>query len=354
MMINLNEFGQYLGSDKENFIVYKDKKPIKRIPFYMVKQVILTPGNTVSTSALFWCSIYDINLMMASNTGRPLSMMLPLTSSAHVKTRVKQYEAYYNSKGVEIAKAILRAKINNQIALLEKHGFDGHKLDYLIVKLSKIKGEKIDDIRTRLMGIESKVSKPYFKHIKTLFPKFLQTPARMKHNAEDPLNNLLNLGYEVLKGEVYRGAMYAHLDPYLGYLHSIQFAKPSLVCDIQEIFRSLIDDFLINYSQKLSEDSFENKNGMMFLSPKESYRMIKAINGLFDKRIEHQRIKKYGKYSTIRTAIREESIKLGQFLRGDVEIYAPVKIQEPKPRPFLACDDRSKIYFLNKQNQVRW
>jgi CRISPR-associated protein Cas1 len=324
LQITLNEFGQYLGSDKENFIVYKDKKPLKRIPFCKVKQVILTPGNTVSTSALFWCSVYDVNIMMASNTGRPLSMMLPLTSSAHVKTRIKQYEAYYNPKGIEIAKTILSAKINNQIALLEKHGFDGHKLDYLIVKLSKIKGETIDDVRTRLMGIESKVSKPYFKHIKTLFPKFLQTPKRMKHNAEDPLNNLLNLGYEVLKAEVYRGVMYAHLDPYLGYLHSIQFAKPSLVCDIQEVFRGLIDEFLVEYSQKLNEDDFENKNGRMFLKRKETYKMIKAINVLFDKRIQHQRIKKYGKYSTIRTAIREEPIKLAQYLRGENESYEPV------------------------------
>jgi CRISPR/Cas system-associated endonuclease Cas1 len=61
MQIILDEFGQYLGSDRENFIVYKDKKPIKKIPFYKVKQVILTPGNTVSTSALFWCSVYNIN-----------------------------------------------------------------------------------------------------------------------------------------------------------------------------------------------------------------------------------------------------------------------------------------------------
>jgi CRISPR-associated protein Cas1 len=317
-----------LGSDKENFVVYKDKKPLKRIPFYKVKQVILTPGNTVSTSALFWCSIYNINIMMASNTGRPLSMMLPLTSSAHVKTRIKQYEAYYNSKGVEIAKAILSAKINNQIALLEKHGFDGHKLDYLVAKLSKIKGEKIDDVRTRLMSIESRVSKVYFKHLKTLFPKFLQTPKRAKYNAEDPLNNLLNLGYEVLKGEVYRGVMYAHLDPYLGYLHSIQFAKPSLVCDIQEIFRSLIDEFLINYSQKLSEDSFENKNGRMFLKQKEAYKLIKGINKLLDKRIERQRIKNYGKYSTIRTAIREEPIKLAQHLRMEKETYRAISLIE--------------------------
>jgi CRISPR-associated protein Cas1 len=118
--------------------------------------------------------------------------------------------------------------------------------------------------------------------------------------------------------------MYAHLDPYLGYLHSIQFAKPSLVCDIQEIFRSLIDEFLINYSQKLSEDDFENKNGRVLLKQKESYKLIKAINGLFDKRIEHQRIKKYGDRSKIRTAIREESIKMAQYIRGEKERYESV------------------------------
>lgn len=326
LQIILNEFGQYLGSDRESFIVYKDQKPIKKIPFYKVKQVILTPGNTVSTSALFWCSVYNVNLMMTSNTGRPLSMMLPLTSSAHVKTRIKQYEAYYNSKGVEIAKVVLTAKIRNQIALLQKHGFDGHKLSYLIEKLQKIDGEKIDDIRPKLMGIESRCSKVYFAHLKTLFPDFLQSSKRIKYNAEDPLNNLLNLGYEVLKGEVYKGVMYAHLDPYLGYLHSIQFAKPSLVCDIQEIFRGLIDEFLIGYSQKLTEENFEHRGERMFLKRKESYKLIKGINDLFDKRIKHQRIHEFGKHAKIRTAIREEPMKLAQYLRGEKENYQSASI----------------------------
>ena len=124
--------------------------------------------------------------------------------------------------------------------------------------------------------------------------------------------------------------MYAHLDPYLGYLHSIQFAKSSLVCDIQEIFRGLIDDFLISYSQRLTEQRFEQKGERMFLNRKESYKLIKAINGLFDKRVEHQRIKKYGKHSKVRTAIREEPIKLAQYLRGEKESYKPVISRETK------------------------
>ena len=75
----------------------------------------------------------------------------------------------------------------------------------------------------------------------------------------------------------------------------------------------------------MSEDYFENKNGTMFLKRKESYRMIKGINKLFDKRIERQRIKKYGKYSTIRTAIREESIKLAQYLKEEKETYVTAR-----------------------------
>jgi CRISPR-associated protein Cas1 len=199
-----------------------------------------------------------------------------------------------------------------------------------VERLSKINGEKIDDIRPKLMGVESRCSKVYFRQLKTLFPDFLQTSKRTKHKASDPLNNLLNLGYEVLKGEVYRGVMNAHLDPYLGYLHSIQFAKPSLVCDLQEIFRSLIDESLIDYSQKLSMDDFEKKNGRVFLKQKESYKLIKEINKLFDKRIKHQRIKKYGERSKVRTAIREEAIKLGQYLRGEKERYEPFHLNENK------------------------
>ena len=54
--------------------------------------------------------------------------------------------------------------------------------------------------------------------------------------------------------------------------------------------------------------------------------MVKTINKLLDKRIKHQRIKKYGKRSKVRTAIREEAIKLGQFLRGEKENYEPIML----------------------------
>lgn len=83
---------------------------------------------------------------------------------------------------------------------------------------------------------------------------------------------------------------------------------------------------LIEYSKELSVNDFENRNGRMFLKKKESYKLIKAVNDLFDKRIKHQRIKKYGQRSKIRTVIREEPMKLSQYLRGEKGKYEPVVI----------------------------
>lgn len=46
------------------------------------------------------------------------------------------------------------------------------------------------------------------------------------------------------------------------------------------------------------------------------YRMIKAVNGLFEKWTKHQRINKHGEYSTIRTAIRGGANKAGAIFEG--------------------------------------
>ena len=50
--------------------------------------------------------------------------------------------------------------------------------------------------------------------------------------------------------------MKAKLEPYLGFLHSLQHGKPSLVCDLQDVYRYLIDDYLIERGQKLRKKDF--------------------------------------------------------------------------------------------------
>ena len=74
--------------------------------------------------------------------------------------------------------------------------------------------------------------------------------------AYDGMNNTFNLAYEVLMWKCHKALVKAKLEPYLGFLHSNQMGKMSLACDFQELYRFLIDDFLIQYCQDVSKRDF--------------------------------------------------------------------------------------------------
>jgi CRISPR-associated protein Cas1 len=74
---------------------------------------------------------------------------------------------------------------------------------------------------------------------------------RRTFKAYDGVNNLFNLGYELLSWKVHKALVNAKLEPYLGFLHSEQYGKPSLVCDMMELYRFMIDDYLIAHYRKI-------------------------------------------------------------------------------------------------------
>jgi len=48
----------------------------------------------------------------------------------------------------------------------------------------------------------------------------------------------------------------AKLEPYLGYLHHIAWGLPSLILDFQDLYRYLVDDFVISYTGALKDRDF--------------------------------------------------------------------------------------------------
>lgn len=112
--------------------------------------------------------------------------------------------------------------------------------------------EDLGQLRKKLSAYESHASRVYFMRIFALFPDSVRPEGRRTFKAYDGVNNLFNLGYELLSWKVHKALVNAKLEPYLGFLHSEQFGKPSLVCDMMELYRFLIDDFLIqNYRRAL-------------------------------------------------------------------------------------------------------
>ena len=186
-------------------------------------------------------------------------------------------------------------------------------------------------LRRKLTSIEAKFSHFYFKQILQLIPENIRPSRRKGYRAYDGVNNIFNLAYEMLAWKVHRAIVHAKLEPYLGYLHSEQFGKPSLVCDFQELYRYLIDDFVIKYCQELGKRDFKVKSENLsrkksgkreYLTDIETKEFTAKLNNYFETTVEIPRIK-VGKKQTIETLINEEALLFAKYLRNEKKECIP-------------------------------
>jgi len=238
-----------------------------------------------------------------------------------VKTRLCQYEAVNNEKGVYVAKQFVLGKFYGQNTILQKYDLSTHDFVYKD-KIEKLKSSMFNPtLRRRLMAYESKLTKHYFNQIFTLFPEKIKPESRRTFKAYDGTNNIFNLMYEMLSWKVHRALITAKLEPYLGFLHSTQFGKPSLVSDFQELYRHLMDDFLVKHCQTLgakdfivkTEDMTRNKKGKrVYLNDSQTQDLMKELNNFFESFVDFPRIR-VGEKQTIETLINEEALLFAKF-----------------------------------------
>jgi CRISPR-associated protein Cas1 len=144
-----------------------------------------------------------------------------------------------------------------------------------------------------------------------MFSEVIRPEGRKCFKAYDGLNNLFNLAYEALFWKVHIALVKARLEPFLGYLHSLAWSKPSLVCDFQELFRYFIDDFIIGYAKSVtlkdfvlkSEDFSSNRKGKReYLNDLKTRGFMKSLEKYFLSEVEVPRIR-MGKKQELETLI---------------------------------------------------
>jgi CRISPR-associated protein Cas1 len=182
-----------------------------------------------------------------------------------------------------------------------------------------------------LSTYEAHCSRIYFKQIFSLFSDSVRPKNRKTFKAYDGVNNLFNLGYEFLSWKVHKALVNAKLEPYLGFLHSEKFRKPSLVCDFMEIYRFMIDDFLIQNCKKLKAKDFVVKSEGLsrhkigkreYLNDLDTRDLMSGLNNYFESMIEIHRMK-VGKRQTFETLISEEALLFAKYLRNEKKEWIP-------------------------------
>jgi len=119
--------------------------------------------------------------------------------------------------------------------------------------------------------------------------------------------------------------------PSTGFCIAFQFGKPSLVCDFQELYRYLIDDFLIERCRKFHKNDFVIVTDFMMrlkmgkrihLCEYETDSLAEGLNSLFENEVEIPRIK-HGNKQTLDTLISEEALLLARYLRNERKEWNP-------------------------------
>ncbi|MDH3313558.1 MAG: CRISPR-associated endonuclease Cas1 [Nitrosopumilus sp.] len=121
------------------------------------------------------------------------------------------------------------------------------------------------------------------------------------YNASDEINALLNYGYAILESEIRKLINGTGLDYSIGFLHEINQSRTSLVYDIQELFRWLIDLSVIQLleERKIKKSDFIiTENYHTRLGEDVAKMLIEKINSNFNVKSNYKNNKNYS-YQTI-------------------------------------------------------
>ncbi|MFZ1248803.1 MAG: CRISPR-associated endonuclease Cas1 [Candidatus Saccharimonadales bacterium] len=152
-------------------------------------------------------------------------------TQANFVLRSRQY-LVPDEDNLAIAREIVCDKIHNQAVLLRRIQADDTILCAYERAASMAASAK------ELLGIEGSASKAFFRAYYEPYGWVRRSP----RTKEDPVNFLLDIGYTVLFNMVDAICRHFGLDTYKGVYHTQFFARRSLVCDLMEPFRCLIDN----------------------------------------------------------------------------------------------------------------
>ncbi len=111
-----------------------EKATVERYPLFesQIGEIQVKSGNAISSGALASCGFWGIDCLFLTQKGRPVAMLRTLDDDSHVKTRVCQYEALKNNKGIYIAKQFVLGKLEGQNQILKKYGLKRH--DFSVIE----------------------------------------------------------------------------------------------------------------------------------------------------------------------------------------------------------------------------
>ncbi|MFZ5800678.1 MAG: CRISPR-associated endonuclease Cas1 [Candidatus Omnitrophota bacterium] len=220
-----------------------------------IESILITTGAFLSTDAIKFAMENNIDLVFLDEFGSPYGRVWHAKLGSTTLIRRKQLEIAEDDRGLELAKEWIIVKFENQIDFLKRlansrpekqERIEGYakKLEEIKSSLNNLSGT-IDEKRGSLMGLEGSAGRIYFEVLSFIVPERFEFDGRSRQPAKDEFNCLLNYAYGVLYSLVEKGCIIAGLDPYIGFIHTDNYNKKSLVFDLIDMFRTFAEQTVV-------------------------------------------------------------------------------------------------------------
>ena len=246
-MLDINDFskkqiiiyepvrGDKMSFKNDNiFISTKDGEVKYQHTCYRIFMVVVIGDTTITTGLIRRAKKFGFSICFMT-LGLKLYSVLDSKMEGNTLLHKKQY--FYDKN--DIAKRLIYNKILNQRSTLQKirnktpdvtEGI-GHLDEYLL----RLENESFEG--NSLLAIEGNAAKIYFARVFNRI-KWKGRKPRIKF---DYVNSLLDIGYTILFNFIDAILQVFGFDTYQGVLHTNFYMRKSLVCDLMEPFRVIID-----------------------------------------------------------------------------------------------------------------
>lgn len=259
MQLVINTYGSYLQKSGNCFKVRVDDK-VFEVACNKVSSILISTAAYITTDAIKMAMENNIDIVFLDEFGNPYGRVWHPKLGSTTLIRRRQLEIAETSEGLNLALEWIKTKLSNQIELLKRLRNTRpqrsaqitsyiERLTPLLESLQNLSGT-LDECRATIMGIEGSAGKIYFEAISELMPDRFKFQGRSRNPAKDEFNALLNYTYGILYSSVEKACIIAGLDPYIGFIHTDNYNKKSLVFDLIENYRAWAEEVVINLFAK--------------------------------------------------------------------------------------------------------
>jgi CRISPR-associated protein Cas1 len=299
MQLVLSTFGSGINRNGQMFEIYT-KEQKRQIAATKVTSILISTGVSVSSDAVELALQNNIDIIMLDKYGNPVGRFWHARMGSTARIRRAQLQLSLSNEGMSSGLRWVTAKFENQLEFLTRLRTRRTRLSAEITsvmgslenalsQVNQLTGP-VDEWRGTVMGIEGSAGRVYWDLFAKLVPEQFRFEGRSRQPAKDEFNALLNYGYGVLYGSVEKAVVVAGLDPYIGFLHTDNYNKISLVFDVIEKYRIWVEETIINlFSKKaIKKDMFKKLSNGFSLDQEGKKVLIPELNEYLDTQIRYR------------------------------------------------------------------